>query len=87
MQFRLSAYLNICGVNPKEHSVKQELVNPFLTINYLNFLIPFNGSFVSGHWTDTFLTLESYVSFIPFAGQDQKLYGQSKEHTGCSQGP
>ena len=49
MQFRLSAYLNICGVNPKEHSVKQELVNPFLTLNYLNFLIPFNGSFVSGH--------------------------------------
>lgn len=80
MQFRLSAYLNICGVNPKEHSVKQELVNLFLTLNYLNFLIPFNG-------TDTFLTLESYVSFIPFAGQDQKLYGQSKEHTGCSQGP
>ena len=46
MQFRLSAYLNICGVNPKEHSVKQELVNPFLTLNYLNFIIPFNGSFV-----------------------------------------
>jgi hypothetical protein len=25
--FFLSVYLNICGVNPKEHGVKQELVN------------------------------------------------------------
>lgn len=29
MRLDLSAYLNICGVNPKDHGVKQELVTLF----------------------------------------------------------